>query len=111
MYNFKKAGIFCLFSLLLPSHNLFAQRADDSWCGIRCILAGCRYCGITPDPGRTNRLFRNHPDGISMYQLSRSLEREGLSVKGVKIGVPELKELDMFAIGYFHPYYGRPGAR
>ncbi len=69
----KKEAYIVIFLLLLLTHKVFAQHVDDSWCGIKCILAVCRYYGITPDPARVNRLFRYHPDGMSMYQLSRIL--------------------------------------
>jgi hypothetical protein len=99
---FKKAGIVCL--LLFLTHNLFAQcNREYSLCGIKSILVIYKHFGITPELRETGRLIRKYPDGMSMYQLSRILEREGLYTKGVKISTEELKGIDIPAIGYFYP--------
>jgi ABC-type bacteriocin/lantibiotic exporter with double-glycine peptidase domain len=99
---FKKTGILCL--LLFLTHNLFAQcKSVDYLCGIKSILVVYRYFGIAPELRETSRLIRKYPDGMNMYQVSRILERKGLYARGVKIGVKELKEVDIPAIGYFHP--------
>lgn len=97
--NGKRIVIYFLFSTFL-----FSQ-AIDNLCGVRCLLVIYKKFGIVPEFKEISRLIEKYPNGMSMYDLSRNLKKKGLNVKGVKISLKELKELNLPAILFMYPHH------
>ena len=99
----KKKGICLFIGFIFLISPLFAQSNPDSLCGIKSILVIYKHFGITPELKETGNLIRKYPNEMSMYQVSRVLEKKGLYTKGVKIGLEELRNTKIPAILYIYP--------